>query len=150
MSGWERTVERVVEKKIAMTVSFVRAQPPETTFVSSLCTPNSVHEDRRPGHNLEESMSGDKQMEKAVTLVMLQPATPAREYPAWMHVPSQPLMRSLLSQFQIPADTSQCSRFFRVWSLAKSPCQADHPVYFGSGNVLEASLFRPSTQAILI
>jgi hypothetical protein len=35
---------------------------------------------------------------KAVTLVMLQPPTPAREPTAWMHVPSQPLMRSLLSQ----------------------------------------------------
>src|ERR1039458_6929519 len=87
------------------------------------------------------SMSGDEQKEKAVTLVMLKPTTPARESPAWTHVPSQPLMRSPLSQFQTPADTSQCSRFFRVWSLAESPRQADHPVYFGTGNLLEASPF---------
>ena len=33
-------------------------------------------------------------MEKAATLVMLQPSAPAREPTAWMHAPSQPLMRS--------------------------------------------------------
>ena len=31
------------------------------------------------------------------------------------------LMRSPLSRFQTPADTSQCSRFFRVWRLFRSP-----------------------------
>src|SRR5271157_6043089 len=39
---------------------------------------------------------------------------------------------------------------FRVWSLAESPRQADRPVYFGTGNLLETSPFRPSTKGILI
>jgi hypothetical protein len=34
-------------------------------------------------------------MGKAATLVMLQPSAPARESTAWMHAPSQPLMRSV-------------------------------------------------------
>jgi hypothetical protein len=64
-------------------------------------------------------MSGGEQKEKAVTLVMLQPTTPAREPPAWRHVPSQPLMRSPLSRFQTPTDTSQCGWFFRVWQYRR-------------------------------
>jgi len=68
---------------------------------------------------------------KAATLVMLQPSTPAREPTAWMHVPSQPLMRSLLSQIQTPTAPRRTSRFFRVWLLVRSPCRADHSAYFG-------------------
>ena len=60
--------------------------------------------------------------EKAATLVMLQPSAPAREPTAWMHAPSQPLMRSLLSQFQTPTAPRRTSRFFRVWLLVRSPC----------------------------
>ncbi len=68
---------------------------------------------------------------KAATLVMLQPSAPAREPTAWMHAPSQPLMRSLLSQFQTPTAPRRTSRFFRVWLLVRSPCRADHSAYFG-------------------
>ncbi len=57
----------------------------------------------------------------AATLVMRQPVTPARELPAWTQVPSQPLMRSPLSQFQTSADISQRRRFFRVWRFCESP-----------------------------
>ena len=53
-----------------------------------------------------------------------------------MHVPLQPLMRSLLSQFLTPADSSQSSRFFRVWKLVESPLRADHPAYFGLAKLL--------------
>jgi hypothetical protein len=70
-------------------------------------------------------------MEKAATLVMLQPSAPAREPTAWMHAPSQPLMRSLLSQIQTPTAPRRTSRFFRVWLLVRSPCRADHSAYFG-------------------
>ena len=59
---------------------------------------------------------------KAATLVTLQPSAPAREPTAWMHAPSQPLMRSLLSQFQTPTAPRRTSRFFRVWLLVRSPC----------------------------
>jgi len=62
---------------------------------------------------------------------MLQPSAPAREPKAWMHAPSQPLMRSLLSQFQTPTAPRRTSRFFRVWLLVRSPCRADHSAYFG-------------------
>src|SRR5215469_18962911 len=62
---------------------------------------------------------------------MLQLCAPARELTAWMHVPSQPLMRSPLSQFQTPAPPRRVSRFFRVWLLFRLPCRADHSAYFG-------------------
>ena len=68
---------------------------------------------------------------KAATLVTLQPSAPAREPTAWMHAPSQPLMRSLLSQFQTPTAPRRTSRFFRVWLLVRSPCRPDHSAYFG-------------------
>jgi hypothetical protein len=58
---------------------------------------------------------------KAATLVMLQPPAPAREPTAWMHAPSQPLMRSPLSRIQTPAPPRRVSRFFRVWLLFRSP-----------------------------
>jgi hypothetical protein len=68
---------------------------------------------------------------KAATLVMLQPSAPARKLTAWIHAPSQPLMRSLLSQFQTPTAPRRVSRFFRVRLLFRSPCRADHSAYFG-------------------
>jgi hypothetical protein len=58
---------------------------------------------------------------KAATLVMFQPSAPAREPIAWIHVPSQPLMRSPLSRSQTPAPPRRVSRFFRVWLLFRSP-----------------------------
>ena len=72
------------------------------------------------------------EMEKAVTLVMLQKPAPAREPTTWTHAPSQPLMRPPLSRFLTPADFSQNRRFFRVRKLCRSPGLASHPVYFGS------------------
>ena len=82
---------------------------------------------------------------KAATLVTLQPSTPAREPTAWMHAPSQPLMRSLLSQFQTPTAPRRTSRFFRVWLLVRSPCRADHSAYFGLAKFYLGQPFQPST-----
>jgi len=88
------------------------------------------------GTNNNENSEGKNTMggkiKRAATLVMLQPATPARELPTWIHVPSQPLMRSLLSQFQTPAAPRSVRRFFRVWSPCGSLHRVDHPAYFGS------------------
>jgi hypothetical protein len=81
---------------------------------------------------------------KAVTLVMLYPPAPARELTAWMHVPSQPLMRSPLSQFQTPTVPRRVSLFFRVWSLVRLPFRADHPAYFESATFY----FRQSFSAV--
>ncbi len=55
----------------------------------------------------------------------------AREPTAWIHAPSQPLMRSPLSQFQTPAAPRRYSRFFRVRLLFRLPRRADHSAYFG-------------------
>ena len=41
-----------------------------------------------------------------------------------MHAPSQPLMRSLLSQFQTPTGPRRLSRIFRVWKLVRLPVRA--------------------------
>jgi hypothetical protein len=87
---------------------------------------------------------------KAVTLVMLHPPTPAREPTTWTHVPSQPLMRSLLSQFQAPTVTSQRRRFFRVWRFNRSPRRTHHPAYFRPATFTFASPFLPSTCVILL
>ena len=73
-------------------------------------------------------------MVKAAILVMLKPSAPARELIAWRHAPSQPLMRSLLSQFQTPTGPRRISRFFRVWELFGLPRRADHSAYFGLAN----------------
>ena len=43
------------------------------------------------------------EIEKAARSVMLQPSAPAKEPTAWIHAPSQPLMRSPLSRSQTPA-----------------------------------------------
>src|SRR5437868_1541296 len=71
---------------------------------------------------------------------MLQPPAPAREPTAWMHAPSQPLMRSLLSQFQTPTAPRRNSRFFRVWLLFRLPCRADHSAYFGRASFISPIL----------
>src|SRR5215469_6919267 len=79
-------------------------------------------------------------MEKAATLVMLQPFAPAREPLAWTHAPSQPLMQSLLSQFQTPTVPRRIRRFFQVWLRFGSPRFADHSAYFGSTNFIWSTL----------
>jgi hypothetical protein len=66
-----------------------------------------------------------------------------------MHVPSQPLMRSLLSQFQTPTAPRRVSRFFRVWWLVRLPFRADHPAYFGSATFYFRQPFQPSTHVNL-
>ncbi len=84
-------------------------------------------------------------MEKAATLVMLQPPTPARELVAWTHVPSQPLIRSQLSQFQTSADISQRRRFFQVWRFRESPRSPTVQSTSGRQRIIEARPFGPST-----
>ena len=76
---------------------------------------------------------------------MLQPWTPARELPAWTHVPSQPLIRSPLSQFQTSAEISQSCRFFRVWRFRESPRSPTDQPTSGGQRIIEAYPFRPST-----
>src|SRR5579872_5740984 len=66
-----------------------------------------------------------------------------------MHVPSQPLMRSQLSQFQTPTAPRRVSRFFRVWLLSGLPRSADHPAYFGLAKFYLSQPFQPSTKANL-
>jgi len=86
-----------------------------------------------------------QEMEKAATLVMLQPPAPARKPIAWIHAPSQPLMRSLLSQFQTPTAPRRVSRFFRVWVLSELLRFADHSAYFGLAKFYLSQPFQPST-----
>jgi hypothetical protein len=71
-------------------------------------------------HRLEGAVLA-QEIGKAATLVMFQPSAPAREPTAWIHVPSQPLMRSPLSRSQTPAPPRRVSRFFRVWLPVRSP-----------------------------
>jgi hypothetical protein len=61
-----------------------------------------------------------------------------------MHVPSRPLMRSLLSQFQTPTAPRRVSRFFRVWMPTELPRFANHSAYFG----LATFYFRQSLSAV--
>jgi hypothetical protein len=76
---------------------------------------------------------------------MLQLPTPERELPAWTHVPSQPLIRSPLSQFQTSADISQRRRFFQVWRFRESPHSPTDQSSSGGQRIIEAYPFRPST-----
>src|SRR5579864_9015120 len=87
-------------------------------------------------------------MEKAATLVMLQPPAPAREPIAWRHVPSQPLMRSPLSQFQTPTAPRRNSRFFRVWLPFRLPCRQITRLN-SDWQDLFCQSFQPSTSAKL-
>src|SRR5437899_10773931 len=66
-----------------------------------------------------------------------------------MHVPSRPLMRSLLSQFQTPTAPRRVSRFFRVWPPTGLPRFADHSVYFGLATFYFRQPFQPSMAANL-
>jgi hypothetical protein len=76
---------------------------------------------------------------------MLQPPTPARELVAWTHVPSQPLIRSPLSQFQTSADISQRRRFFQVWRFRELPRLPTDQSSSGRQRFIGAYPFRPST-----
>jgi hypothetical protein len=74
-------------------------------------------------------MSGE--IERAVTLVMFQPPTPARESTTWKHVPSQPSDATTAFAVPNPGYPSQSCRFFQVRSPRGSPRMVDHSVYFG-------------------
>jgi len=63
-------------------------------------------------------------------------------WPAWTHAPSQPLMRSPLSQFQTSADISQRRRFFRVGQLPRVASRNPSFSLLQVGNgLLEPTLF---------
>ncbi len=94
----------------------------------------------RTNDKCEECDKACWEIVKAATLVMLQPPAPARKPTAWIHAPSQPLMQSLLSQFQTPTVPRRISRFFRVWLLFRLPCRADHPAYFGLASFISPIL----------
>src|SRR5215467_961188 len=81
---------------------------------------------------------------KAVTLVMLQPLPPARELAMWMHVPSQPLMRSLLSQSLTPTIPRRYRRFFRVRVSDELLHRTESPSLLRTGN----DLLKPTLSAI--
>jgi hypothetical protein len=52
------------------------------------------------------------------------------------HAPSQPF--DAITAFAVPNPnlSSQSRRFFQVWSPSRSPCPADHPIYFGLANFI--------------
>src|ERR1700682_5409296 len=60
---------------------------------------------------------------------------------AWRHAPSQPLMRSLLSQFQTPTAPRRAVGFFGFGSPASCLADPDHPVYFGRPRFILANPF---------
>ena len=77
-------------------------------------------------------------------------ATGSCEKPiAWRHAPSQPLDAITAFAVPNPNHSSQGSRFFQVWLPSRSPCRADHPVYFGLAKVYFSQPFRPSTRSTL-
>src|ERR1700739_3070145 len=75
---------------------------------------------------------------------MLQPPAPAREPTAWMHVPSQPLMRSPLSQFQTPAAPRKSQSVFSGLVAHPVTPLSGSPSLLRIGNVL----FSPTLSAI--
>ena len=93
-----------------------------------------------PPNKTDGSDDWCRKIGKAAALVMLQPSAPARARKAWIHVPSQPLMRSPLSRFQTPASPRRVSRFFRVWLLFRLPCRADRSAYFGRASFISPIL----------
>jgi hypothetical protein len=60
------------------------------------------------------------------------------------HAPSQ--LFDAITAFAVPNPnfSSQSRRFFQVWSPNRSPCRADHPIYFGLAILFNQS-FRSST-----
>src|SRR2546422_2486291 len=77
-------------------------------------------------------------------------ATGSCEKPiAWKHAPSQPLDAITAFAVPDPNNSSQSSRFFQVWLPSRSPCRADHPVYFGLAKGYFSQSFRPSTPSTL-
>jgi hypothetical protein len=57
------------------------------------------------------------------------------------HAPSQPF--DAITAFAVPNPnfSSQSRRFFQVWSSSRSPCRADHPIYFGLANFIRTNPF---------
>ena len=83
---------------------------------------------------------------KAATLVMFQPSAPAREPTAWIHVPSQPLMRSPLSRSQTPASPRRVKPVFSglVTPSGRPDGQITQPTSDWQG--LFRQSFQPSTE----
>jgi hypothetical protein len=100
-----------------------------------------------PSSELDRSGGCDRvagEIGKAATLVMLQPPAPAREPTAWMHAPSQPLMRSLLSQFQTPTAPRKSQSVFSGLVAHPVALQSGSPSLLRIGNFL----FSPTLSAI--
>ena len=85
------------------------------------------------------------EMEKAATLVMLQPSAPAREPKAWMHAPSQPLMRSPLSRFQTPAPPRKSQPVFSGLDALQVTLLSRPLSLLQIGKFLFRQSFQPST-----
>jgi hypothetical protein len=77
---------------------------------------------------------------------MFQPSAPAREPVAWIHVPSQPLMRSPLSRSQTPAPPRRVSGFFRVWLPLQVTLTSRSLSLLRTGKFYFANSFQPSTE----
>jgi hypothetical protein len=75
---------------------------------------------------------------------MLQSSAPARELTTRMHVPSQPLMRSLLSQSLTPTAPRRVRRFFRVRASCESLHWTESPSLLRTGYCL----LKPTLSAI--
>jgi len=81
---------------------------------------------------------------KAATLVMFQPSAPAREPTAWIHAPSQPLMRSPLSRPKPRHLLAESAGFFGSGCPAGRPAgQITQPT--SDWEVLFRQSFQPST-----
>ena len=91
---------------------------------------------------VEGKMCG--KIKRAVTLVMLQSSTLARESTTRMHVPPQPLMRSLLSQSLTPTPPRRVRRFFRVRVSCESLHRTESPSLLRTGYCL----LKPTLSAI--
>ena len=84
--------------------------------------------------------TGDVEIGKAATLVMLQPsALCERAYSVdTCTVAALDAIAAFASQ--TPAPPRRVSRFFQVWLPCRSPCRADHSAYFGLASFISPIL----------
>ena len=84
--------------------------------------------------------TGDMEMGKAATLVMLQPsALCERAYSVdTCTVAALDAIAAFASQ--TPTPPRRVSRFFQVWLPYRSPCRADHSAYFGLASFISPIL----------
>jgi hypothetical protein len=104
--------------------------------------PRELHEEFRRLAGLPKNVrSGNG---KAATLVMFQPSAPAREPTAWIHAPSQPLMRSPLSRPKPRHLLAESAGFFGSGCPTGRPTgQITQPT--SDWQVLFRQSFQPST-----